>query len=464
MPKEMLIPLAMVFIIASILLLWPLFHIFRQLQKGLSPPLRSWIFLAIGLMALTLFIFAFAVKDVMLSSSPVGIKLLPWRFLLDALLVVGFPLYLLKGLSSGWIRKQREMPVRKPIPRTFYWTSAAVFLVLFCFALFQLIDPPLNWAGRQKHPLLSRLLLIFNFSVNRQDAFGGTPLVYACRNQQVDLARKLLRAGADPNLRSANEWTPLMEACRGDDVDLVRVLITSGADVNAGTQYETPLSLLGGKAGKNSAALASARLLLERGCRKESIQQTFFSASAGGNNALLELLLEKGANLSGQDSRGDSALIYAVRANRMASVQLLLSLGTNVNLANHQGCTALHFTQGSVADENASSILRLLLEKSPAIDYQDRDGWSALFHAAARGEASTAAILLEHGANPELKDHAGTTPLMWAASAGSASCLDVLLKRGASLALTDKAGLTARDHAWRVGHPEIALKLKERGK
>jgi ankyrin repeat protein len=111
-------------------------------------------------------------------------------------------------------------------------------------------------------------------------------------------------------------------------------------------------------------------------CDVHGATALFYSATGG--TAVLERLIQRGADVNLQDQRGRSPLIAAVLMNRIDSAGLLLAAGADVNR-------------------------------------QDRHGATALFYAADAGFFKLAKLLLEHGANPELADDSGITPMQIAA-------------------------------------------------
>lgn len=95
---------------------------------------------------------------------------------------------------------------------------------------------------------------------------------------------------------------------------------------------------------------------------KDNVGKTgLMYAVESGNRAIVELLLEKGANADIQDSRGFTALIYGVQKNNVTIVDLLLreKYGINVNFqTTGQRNSALHYA----VEANNAGIVKLLLE------------------------------------------------------------------------------------------------------
>ena len=58
--------------------------------------------------------------------------------------------------------------------------------------------------------------------------------------------------------------------------------------------------------------------------------------------AIVQYLLEGGANINQQSHSGDTALHFATRNGHQAIIKLLIEQGADVNISNHMGWTALH--------------------------------------------------------------------------------------------------------------------------
>ena len=66
------------------------------------------------------------------------------------------------------------------------------------------------------------------------------------------------------------------------------------------------------------------------------------SAAESGNTTIIQLLLDKGANIEARDELGFSALHRAVCYSKHAAVYLLLDKGANLNSASYSGATLPH--------------------------------------------------------------------------------------------------------------------------
>ena len=107
-------------------------------------------------------------------------------------------------------------------------------------------------------------------------------------------------------------------------------------------------------------------------------------------------------------------------------VRRLLQGGADVNAAQADGATALHWA----AYHGDASLASLLLEAGADVASANRDGSTPLWLAASNGDAPMIEALLEGGANANEPLPLGRRPLMLAARAGSVDAVQALLEGG----------------------------------
>ena len=73
------------------------------------------------------------------------------------------------------------------------------------------------------------------------------------------------------------------------------------------------------------------------------------SAAKVGCLEVMELLIEKGAEIDAKDRFGNTALFYAVDENRMEAVKLLIARGADTTLTNQAGLTLMHVAASRVS-------------------------------------------------------------------------------------------------------------------
>jgi len=156
-----------------------------------------------------------------------------------------------------------------------------------------------------------------------------------------------------------------------------------------------------------------------------------------------------------------SELSLAAMKGDVEKVELLLADGADVNGAQGDGSTALHWA----AYREDAELVRRLLEAGADVTKRTRVGeMTPLFMAAQSGSGPAVELLLEAGADAGLASTNGTTPLMVAAASGSVAAVGPLLDHGVDPNAVDvNHGQTALMFAAASGRIDVMRLLAARG-
>ena len=153
-------------------------------------------------------------------------------------------------------------------------------------------------------------------------------------------------------------------------------------------------------------------------------------------------------------------LIDAAKAGDASAVRALLAAGAEVDQAQADGATALHWAAYREDFETAA----LLIRAGAGVDKANDLGVTPLLLACANGHAELVEALLAAGADPDAARPSGETPLMAASRAGSVAAADSLLRRGAGVNAAELTrGQTALMWAVANRHAGVAAALIEAG-
>jgi hypothetical protein len=111
-----------------------------------------------------------------------------------------------------------------------------------------------------------------------------------------------------------------------------------------------------------------------------------------GHEAVVRLLVEKGADVEAKNKDGWTALYWAVRYGNAAMVRLLLENGAEVDTKDNYGRTALY---RAVMEEN-EAVVQMLVGKGASINAKSDKGETVLYRA--RGNGYKAVVQLLGGA------------------------------------------------------------------
>jgi ankyrin repeat protein len=153
-------------------------------------------------------------------------------------------------------------------------------------------------------------------------------------------------------------------------------------------------------------------------------------------------------------------LIDAVKSGSVEAVSALLKQKADVNAAEADGTTALHWA----AHADNLPVTRLLLRAGANVNAVNRYGVSPLRLAVESGDVALTEALIKAGANPNAAIPAGESVLMTAAAAGDPATLKLLLAAGAKVNAAEQTqGQTALMYAARENHAAAIKVLVEGG-
>src|SRR5688572_19640095 len=178
-------------------------------------------------------------------------------------------------------------------------------------------------------------------------------------------------------------------------------------------------------------------------------------AAQAKDTAAIKKLIKEGGDVNAAQGDGMTALHYAALNGDAELAQMLLYAGANVGAKTRiGGYTPLHLA----AQVGNANVIAPLVAAGSQVSSLTGTGATALMHAAHSGNADAVRILIENGADPNIKETAnGQTALMFAAASDRLDVVKLLIARGADLHVTsrveDFASLTITNDADQNGVP-----------
>ncbi len=340
---------------------------------------------------------------------------------------------------------------------------------------------PLHVAARRGRADAARLLLAAGADVNAKDNRGRTPLSYAeGRYATREVAELLRKHGARSDTATANTnvapppaptakdkaaaTAALFRAIRDTNIERMRLAINQGADLEGKNKDEifliddvqsvgcTPLYIAAGVPDEKDDVVG---LLLEAGAnpntRGPDGQIPLHAAAWGAGISIVEMLVSAGSDVNVADKEGRTPAIIAFELGHYDKFDLMVAHGATVstdlmsaykgNLSRvkgliengkaqerfEQGLTLLH--AGAAGGHTA--IVELLLTNGLDVHSETQAGYTALHYAAAGNHREAAELLLAKGADVNAEP-GKQTPLHWAIGQQHKEMIEWLLARGAN--------------------------------
>jgi len=211
----------------------------------------------------------------------------------------------------------------------------------------------------------------------------------------------------------------------------------------------------------SGAVLEKAWAFVHRGLNDAAQAQALLDAIASDDAAEVQLYVCVGVDVQalGIEEKEASLLHCAVRHNRLEIVQLLATIGHDVDAVSPNGTTPLYVA----AQQGQVDTVRYLVERGADKNKARNDGVTPLLIAASNGHVAVVRRLVEQGADKDKAANDGRTPLFIAAQQGHFAVVRYLVKRGADKDKADDHGVTPFITACRNGHVDVAEYLPQHG-
>jgi ankyrin repeat protein len=153
-------------------------------------------------------------------------------------------------------------------------------------------------------------------------------------------------------------------------------------------------------------------------------------AVKSGDTAAAVALLATGADVNAAEADGTTALHWAVHRGDLDLVRRLVRAGASVNVKNEYGATPM--SEAAIIADPA--MIEALLAAGADVESPNADGQTALMVVARTSQVDAARLLLKRGANVNASEQwRGQTALMWATAQKQPAMVKALIAAGANV-------------------------------
>ncbi|MCP4159287.1 MAG: hypothetical protein GY760_04380 [Deltaproteobacteria bacterium] len=295
---------------------------------------------------------------------------------------------------------------------------------------------------------LCEWLLIRGANINIRFEDDENPLIIAVNEEKEEMVYALAEAGADLNCQNENGETALIIATKKGNLPIITMLLEKGADIS-----------IKDNDGESAISLASYREELQDTFREytgNQFEKPEIEYSSIVDKPLTPLLksiygqdMDRFEELVSKDDvdetnyRGDTPLMIAVAFNRFDMMEILMEKGADVKKKNMFGDTAWSYSF-VYKDE---SIRKRLEGEGSKLDMDALNQWASL--SMRRDDIKKS---FEDGDIPKIVSfidkkeldinylYSNQSPLQYARSLGDEVLLNILVAKGADVSLDDNRG------------------------
>ncbi|MCJ1324224.1 hypothetical protein MMC10_000886 [Thelotrema lepadinum] len=249
----------------------------------------------------------------------------------------------------------REMVLRYPIFR---------FSLVICDSMnsVNVSKSPVCYASSEGCTNVVRTLLESGFDANERSYAYGGPLQSATRNGHEDTVRLLLAWDAEVDAQQQQRGNALQIAAFRGNESIVRILLEHGANVNAQGDRHSITSLGTRVISQHAIAriLSRSNFDLEAGFHGSALQV----AAIMGQEAIVRLLLEHGADIHAKGGYWGNALHAAAATGQVVTTEILIEHGARI----YVGAGKFSDFLQAMTTSGRETIVRILREQDALVN------------------------------------------------------------------------------------------------
>lgn len=250
----------------------------------------------------------------------------------------------------------------------------------------------------------------------------------------------------------------LFEAADQGHLDVLELLLAHGAQADCKNGSITPLQ----KAVQSGKSEIVKHLLevtkVELNTHDDAGNTILHEAIKGQNQFLIEFLLEKGADATIKNRKGETALRVAIK--NFVNKDIVLKILKNIKVVSDEDKTA---TLLWAVKWKHNEIVKDLIKTGVFLNSKNEENKTALHIALVNLNYDMAKLLIVNGAEPNVENNHGLTPLHYAAMYGQLDIVNLLIQYGADINALDEENYTPLHYATSHLRPDVVKALIKNG-
>ena len=274
-------------------------------------------------------------------------------------------------------------------------------------------DGAFNYAAKGGNISMMNWLIEHNVEYKKLNNKGGNAMLLACQGMRrasnsLNVFEYLNDKGIQPNIITTDGVTPLMIYAKGgEDIKVFEYFLKNGVDPNA-TDKDGNTALLNASAGKEAPII---KLLVQKTSKLDAVNkkgETALTRAVQWNSAeVVDILLKSGASPNVENPDGNNIIYYLVESYNSGKkedyeqkVEMLSEKGVQLTSVSSNGNSLLHWA----AQSNKLELLNKAKELKLDINAQNKEGLSPLHIAAMKANNDKVLrYLIENGADKNLR-------------------------------------------------------------